>query len=175
VDEEVEGEVRLDAAIAVCALTRILAQLVMEGDQTRTKCRSAFHKERAPHMSLEDYLLRIRDYFECSEECYVLCLVYVDKMMKLHPDFILNSLCIHRLLLTCMVVAVKFQDDVYHANTYYAKVGGVGTASLNAMEADLVLRLDFRLAVSAEEYQQYLQLVCPPNQLEAEDLEPAEA
>lgn len=60
--------------------------------------------------------------------------MYIDRIVKLHPDFTICSLNIHRLgckgasspfrlrlLVTSVMLAVKFFDDVYCSNAYYAK------------------------------------------------------
>ena len=65
-----------------------------------------------------------------------------------------------------MVVAIKFYDDVYYDNGYYAKVGGVSTYELNCLEVDLLSLLTFDLHVYPEQFAQYFdQLVLKCAQL----------
>jgi len=114
-----------------------------------------FHAVRAPELSIHDYLVRIATFFQCSPECFVLCLVYIDRLVKLHPEFSICNLSIHRLLVTSVMLAAKFFDDVYYPNSYYAKVGGVKTQELNSLEAQFLVMLDWRLHVMPQEYEQY--------------------
>merc|ERR1719409_2507088 len=114
-----------------------------------------FHAIRAPQLSIHDYLMRIAKYFQCSSECFVLCLIYIDRIVKQHPEFTISNLNIHRLLVTSVMLAAKFFDDVYYSNAYYAKVGGVKTKEVNALESQFLQLIDWKLHVSPQEYDQY--------------------
>jgi len=114
-----------------------------------------FHCVRAPQLGVYDYLMRISKYFQCSNECFVMSLVYIDRIVKLHPEFTICSLNIHRLLVTSVMLAVKFYDDVYYSNAYYGKVGGVKTKEINTLEHQFLRLLDWNLHVSPQEYTQY--------------------
>merc|ERR1712066_1082081 len=104
--------------------------------------------------------MRISKYFQCSRECFVFCLVYIDRIVKLHPEFAICNLNIHRLLVTSVMLAAKFFDDVYYSNAYYAKVGGVKTREVNTLEMQFLILIDWRLNVTPEEYDQYRSHVC---------------
>ncbi|CAE7620323.1 CYCU4-1 [Symbiodinium natans] len=110
-----------------------------------------FHSVRPPQLPIRDYLFRIAKYFQCSRECFVLCLVYIDRIVKLHPDFTICSLNIHRLLVTSVMLAVKFFDDVYYSNAYYAKVGGVKTREVNILEGQFLQLIEWKLHVTPED------------------------
>ena len=49
-------------------------------------------------------------------------LVYVDKLIEI-KNLILTSLNVHRLLVTCVMVAAKFHDDLFYNNAYFSKLG----------------------------------------------------
>ena len=51
-----------------------------------------------------------------------------------------------------VMVASKFLDDFYCRNSFFAAAGGMTTAELNALEVRFCFLMDFRLAVSVEEY-----------------------
>ncbi len=116
---------------------------------------TVFHAVREPNVSIQDYLFRIARYFLCSPECFVMALVYVDRIMKRHSDFIVCKLNIHRLIVTSMMLSVKFFDDVYYSNAYYAKVGGVRASEMNVLEAHFLKLIDWHLFVSPEEFDLY--------------------
>ncbi len=82
---------------------------------------SKFHALRPPAIGIRDYLNRIAKYACCSGECFVLALVYIDRLIQSNPNFVVNSLNIHRLLITAIMLAAKFFDDQYYNNAYYAK------------------------------------------------------
>lgn len=95
-------------------------------------------------------------YSPCSVECFVLALVYVDRIMQANWRFLLTSLNVHRLLLTAVMTAVKYHDDCSYNNAYYAKVGGIPLGELNALEIELLFLLGFDLHVPAEVFDRYL-------------------
>ena len=49
------------------------------------------------------------------------------------------------------MVAAKYYDDKYYPNAYYAKVGGISTYELNALEHLFLEYIDFELYFKAEE------------------------
>lgn len=144
----------------VSALADVLTHLSALRPPTTGQRVTKFHSVRPPQLPIRDYLFRIAKYFQCSRECFVLCLVYIDRIVKLHPDFTICSLNIHRLLVTSVMLAVKFFDDVYYSNAYYAKVGGVKTREVNILEGQFLQLIEWRLHVTPEEFDQYRAHVC---------------
>jgi len=146
-------EVRTAGPSFVPALASVLQHMASLAGRPQRVTR--FHAIRAPQLSIGDYLARISTYFQCSNECFVLALIYIDRIVKLHPEFTISSLNIHRLLVTSVMLAAKFFDDVYYSNSYYAKVGGVRTPELNALEAQFLRLIEWKLHVFPQEYEQY--------------------
>ncbi|CAG9464284.1 unnamed protein product [Pedinophyceae sp. YPF-701] len=109
-----------------------------------------------PSLSLRDYLERILRYCQCSPASCVSAAVYIQRMAARDPHLVANSRTIHRLLLVGVIIATKFLDDRYFPNAYYAKVGGLTPAEVNELERDVLARLDFRVAVSAQDLQRCL-------------------
>ena len=72
-------------------------------------------------MQTRRYLDRILKYSSCSNECFVLGLIYMDRFIQ-RNDFALTALNVHRVAITSVMVAAKFFDDQYYNNAYYAKV-----------------------------------------------------
>jgi len=121
---------------------------------------SKFHALRPPAISIKDYLLRIAKYAACSGECFVLALVYIDRIIQSNPTFVVNSLNIHRLLITSVMLAAKFFDDQYFNNAYYAKVGGVPKGEMNSLEVEFLFMTNFTLFVPTDQYRQYYTELC---------------
>lgn len=119
--------------------------------------KSCFQSVRLPKVSLSSYASRIQKYFRCTEECFVLCLVYIDRIVKYNPHIEVTDLTCHRLLLTGTMVAAKFHDDEYASNEYYGKVGGIELAELNVLEAEFLKLLNWKLCVRTADYNWFLQ------------------
>ena len=75
------------------------------------KSLSGFHGVRAPSISIGKYLERLYKYSSCSPSCFVVGYVYIDRLLHKHPDSLVVSLNVHRLLVTTIVVASKMLDD----------------------------------------------------------------
>jgi len=129
--------------------------LLADSEEEVNEIRTSFHGSRPPAISISKYFKRLESYMKCSEECYVLALIYIDRITSRILDFKINSLCIHRLVLTGVAVAAKFSEDRYFKNSYYAKVGGISNKEFNMLEMSFLIYLDFKLFVSAEEYEKY--------------------
>jgi hypothetical protein len=131
--------------------------------------KSGFFSPRVPRISIENYLSRnIYKCFQCSDECYVLALVYINRITKMEPSITVCNLSMHRLLLFAVLVAAKFHDDLRYGNIYYAKVGGLPIAEVNKLELKFLQLIDWKTVVDAEEYQFYHALMCQasnPNSL----------
>ncbi len=136
-----------------CVLTHLVS--LKDSPLNEGEPLTVFHAVRVPSVSIHDYLFRIARYFLCSPECFVIALVYIDRIMKKQPDFTVCKLNIHRLIVTSMMLAVKFFDDVYYSNAYYAKVGGVKGPEMNVLELHFLRLIDWQLFVSPEEFDLY--------------------
>jgi len=145
----------------VAALGKVLARLVSssevsnQGESAASCVKSRFDAVSVPKVSLHDYLFRIEKHFQCSLECYVFALVYIDRILKLHPQYRVTPLNIHRLLVTSVMVAAKFQDDIYYGNDFYARVAGVTLKEINALEAHFLRLMAWHVNVSIHEYNGY--------------------
>lgn len=142
---------------AVCqVLAMVLERLVdassnfVQDDTQVTK----FHALRAPAIGICQYLERINKYASCSSECFVLALIYIDRLIQ-RNNFVLTELNVHRVVITAVLLAAKFFDDAYYNNAYYAKVGGVLVSEMNSLEVEFLFRINFSLRVVPEVYQKY--------------------
>ncbi|EMS47431.1 hypothetical protein TRIUR3_19932 [Triticum urartu] len=66
-----------------------------------------------------------------------------------------DSYSVHRLLITTVLAAVKFMDDVCYNNAYFAKVGGISLVEMNYLEVDFLFGVGFDLNVTPETFGHY--------------------
>lgn len=114
-----------------------------------------FHALRPPTIDIKYYLQRISKYSNCSEECFVLALIFIDRLIRANEKFLVTSLNVHRLIITAVMIAAKFFDDQYFNNAYYGKVGGVACREMNLLEIEFLFMLNFNLFVELSEYEVY--------------------
>jgi len=98
--------------------------------------------------------LSIHKYASCSKECFILALIYIDRLIQKN-NFLLTELNVHRVVITAVLLAAKFFDDAYYNNAYYAKVGGVLVSEMNALECEFLFKIDFSLRVVPEVFEKY--------------------
>eukprot|EP00298_Acanthocystis_sp_HF-20_P002237 c12681_g1_i1.p1 GENE.c12681_g1_i1~~c12681_g1_i1.p1 ORF type:complete len:185 (-),score=32.75 c12681_g1_i1:41-595(-) len=135
----------------------VLEQVVNRNDKipVQPEHMTIFHAYKPPAISAQDYLTRVNKYVNCSNECYVMALIYLDRLIQLNPNFMISSMNVHRLLITSIMLAAKFFDDVYYNNNFYARVGGVPLTELNALEIEFLFLVNFSLHIETDEYEKY--------------------
>lgn len=70
---------------------------------------------------------------------------YIDRLCALYPDFTINTLTVHRFLITAATVAAKGLSDSFWNNSTYARVGGVKVAELKLLELEFLDRVDWKI------------------------------
>ncbi|PNX92067.1 cyclin-u4-1-like protein [Trifolium pratense] len=73
---------------------------------------SVFQGLTRPNISIQNYLERIFKYANCSPSCFIVAYVYLDRFTQKQPYLPINSFNVHRLLITSVMVAAKFMDDM---------------------------------------------------------------
>lgn len=108
-----------------------------------------------PGQGVHAFLDHIMNCGLCSKECFIMSLVYGERILQKHPDFTISRNNVHRFVLISVLVGSKILDDFYCRNMYYAMAGGLCKADLNALELKLCDLLDFELNVQPEEFTLY--------------------
>jgi len=114
-----------------------------------------FHALRPPQIEIKVYLARIAKYSNCSEECFVLALIYIDRLIRSNGSFLVNSYNVHRMIITSVMIAAKFFDDQYYNNAFFGRVGGVSIKEINLLESEFLLMINFNLYVESDLYMIY--------------------
>eukprot|EP00760_Papus_ankaliazontas_P028726 PhM_4_TR388/c5_g1_i14/m.106729 len=109
-------------------------------------------------IAIGDYLRRFDKFAQCSDECYAVAAVLLDRWcaatgVQLHRSIV------HKLTLTALVVALKMYDDQQYPMDWYAQVGGVETPELMALERRFLRTIAWRVVVGHDEYVQYVAIM----------------
>jgi hypothetical protein len=138
-------------------LGTLLDKTIQRNDMLGRKSElSEFEAGKACPLTASSYLKRIMKYGGCSPCCVVVGLLYLQRLKQRMPTVCLTSGNMQRLLLTSVMVAAKFLDDLYYSNKHWAQIGGLNLQELNALEIKLLFQLSFVVGVTREEYQEYL-------------------
>lgn len=80
---------------------------------------------------------------------------YIDRLCLLYPAFTVNTLTVHRFLITAATVAAKGLSDSFWNNSTYARVGGIKIAELGLLELDFLYRVDWKIVPNPEALVEY--------------------
>ncbi|XP_009122338.1 cyclin-U4-2 [Brassica rapa] len=116
---------------------------------------SAFSALTKPSISIRSYMERIFKYANCSDSCYIVAYIYLDRFIQKQPFVPIDSFNVHRLIITSVLVSAKFMDDMCYNNAYYAKIGGITTEEMNLLELDFLFGIGFQLNVTLSTYNNY--------------------
>jgi hypothetical protein len=109
---------------------------------------------RNPSISIKDYLERLYKYTKMNSSTIILILIYIDRLCNINK-FKLTYYNIHKLILSSMVVAIKYNEDEYYPMKIYAKLGGISKAEMCFLEYYFVSLIKFNLFVTKELFDKY--------------------
>lgn len=92
-----------------------------------------------------DYLHRLAKHATLIPPLLLSMVYYIDRLCALYPDFTINTLTVHRFLITAATVAAKGLSDSFWNNSTYARVGGVRVAELKMLELEFLHRVDWKI------------------------------
>merc|ERR1712224_1136429 len=88
--------------------------------------------------------------------CFIAAGIYIEKLARRFPSLELTSYNVHRLIITSLVIAIKFFDDASYSNECYSKVTGVSCLELSMMEMECLQLLNFKTYVRASDIREYI-------------------
>ncbi|KAI3681508.1 hypothetical protein L6452_36307 [Arctium lappa] len=122
----------------------------MSGSKTRV-----FDCHETPDMTIQSYLERIFRYTRAGPSVYVVAYVYIDRFCQSRPEFRITGRNVHRLLITTIMVASKYVEDMNYRNSYFARVGGITTKEMNTLELDFLFLMNFKMHVNVSVFESY--------------------
>jgi hypothetical protein len=108
-----------------------------------------------PGISVIDYLQRLAKHATLTPPLLLSMVYYIDRLCSLYPAFTINTLTVHRFLITAATVAAKGLSDSFWNNATYARVGGIKIAELGLLELDFLYRVDWKIVPNPEILEDY--------------------
>lgn len=145
--------IKCEKSDLITIISRMLTSIVLINDSSTSldikylnnEYLTRFHSRSPPQISIYNYLLRLSHY-SSLENCVLIATVYyIDLLTQQYPSFALNSLTVHRFLLTATTIASKALCDSFCSNSHYAKVGGVNIIELNLLEVEFLKWVNYRV------------------------------
>lgn len=113
-----------------------------------------FMTKNIPSMSIKDYLLRLSQFTKMSESTIIIILIYIDRISNIN-NFRLTYKNIYKLILSAMVVAIKYNEDLFYSSAIYAKLGGLSVSELNYLEFQFLILIKFSLFIENDLFDKY--------------------
>jgi hypothetical protein len=113
-----------------------------------------FDSKEIPQISLKKYLSRILKYAKPQPSSIIISLILIDKICE-HSKINLNQKNIHKIFLTSIIIAIKYNEDEYFTNNYYSKVGGILEKELFHLEYTFLKILNFNVFIDETIYENY--------------------
>ncbi|CEI65243.1 hypothetical protein FVEN_g6325 [Fusarium venenatum] len=133
-------------------VAHMLSELITTNDAIRISNGglTRFHSRTPPGISVRDYLHRLARHATLTPPLLLAMVYYIDRLCAMYQEFTINTLTVHRFLITAATVAAKGLSDSFWNNTTYARVGGVRVAELKLLELEFLYRVDWKIVPNPE-------------------------
>ena len=139
-------------------VSEILTEISNQNSNVEYNPDDPFSTKSPSKVTLQYFFGRIKKYTKIEKSTLIIILIYADRMCTT-SGIILNPHNIHRIILGCLLLAIKYNEDLYFTNEQYAKVGGVSVQELNDLELYSIQLLNFNLFISEDIYEKYIQYI----------------
>ena len=120
----------------------------------KQQSKMAFSANSIPEISIKDYLIRIQTYSNIEKSTLIISLIYIDRICE-NSNLNLTYFNIHRILFTAVLMSIKYNEDNFYDNKFYAEIAGVKLKELNMIENNFTDMIDFKYYVDDETYEKY--------------------
>lgn len=108
-----------------------------------------------PYISIEGYLTRIQNYSNIEKSTLIISLIYIDRFCKI-SGVVLTYHNVHRILFISILLSIKYNEDQFYNNEYYAEIAGIKLKELNLLEYTFSNIIHFHFYIKDETYDKYV-------------------
>ena len=152
-----DNSLQLSISLAIEQLLSENRKQKYYASKIREQSKMIFSSNSIPEISILEYLNRIVNYTKIEDSTLITAIIYLDLVGQ--NEIYLTDYNIHTLLLICILIAIKMNEDSIYTNDYYAQVAGISLKKLNKIEHEFLNMNKFKLFVDKDlfdKYQQYL-------------------
>jgi len=108
--------------LVISVLASLIERTMARNERIVKNCTWALSKDirtrvfdchETPDLTIQSYLERVFRYTRAGPSVYVVAYVYIDRFCQANPGFRINSRNVHRLLITTIMVASKYVEDMW--------------------------------------------------------------
>ena len=117
----------------------------------KAQSKMIFTSKQLPTISLSDYLNRIINYTKVEHSTLIAAMIYLKRYCT-QTKTMLNEYNTHRLLVTSIIVSIKFNEDEKFNNLFYSVIAGTDLRQMNQLEEDFLDGLNFNMFIDERSY-----------------------
>ena len=159
--EDMNEEKNINNLELIKVISDILSTIIEENEKLPNikqillnQKKMCFNEKAIPDILIYDYLKRIQEYTFIERNTLILSLIYIDRLCTL-GQITLTYYNIHRILFGAILISIKYNEDTFYGNKYYAEIAGVKINELNSIEYNFILLCNYDLFVSDEIFKHY--------------------
>ena len=157
-DEENENNVKdekkqIDNLDIICSIHNSLSSVLEQNKKLKNykeiiikQNNMCFSSNSIPKITLYEYLVRIQKYTLIEKNTLILSVIYIDRFCQL-GKITLTYYNIHRILFASILIAIKYNEDEFYDNKYYAEIAGIKANELKVIEYNFFCICNFNLYV----------------------------
>ena len=120
----------------------------------KNQSKMVFSATTIPSITIKEYLIRIQTYSHIEKSTMILSLIYIDRLCEI-ADITLTFYNIHRILFAAVLMAIKYNEDNFYDNNFYAEIAGVKSKELKMIEYTFLDMVDFKMFIDDETFEKY--------------------
>ena len=159
--EDMNEEKNINNLELIKVISDILSAIIKENEKLPNikqiilkQKKMCFSEKTIPNILIYDYLKRIQEYTFIERNTLILSLIYIDRLCTL-GQITLTHYNVHRILFGAILISIKYNEDTFYGNNYYAEIAGVKLNELNSIEYNFILLCNYQMFVSDETFKQY--------------------
>lgn len=167
-------EVNMDKKI-IERISRLLSEMCEESKKkkknknVKNEYIKPFLSKIIPTISIQDYIGRFRKYTKISPSTFVIMLIYIGRFSNI-CKINLSFYNIHKLILSAIIVAIKYNEDENLSFEVYSKIGGVNNAELVNLEYKFISYINYNLFITDEIFDKFNNYISSPESDDEDDI-----
>ena len=104
--------------------------------------------------SLRNFIIKLAKYVKIHDSTMILALIYIDRMCKSNKITIIYN-NIFQLVLTSLLIAIKYNEEKNFSFKYFASLGGITASELKILEKKFLYLINYNLYVDQKLFEKY--------------------
>lgn len=129
--------------------------LVNYQEKLKSQKNFIFNSKVKPCLPLREYLFRLQQLTQASDNIFISSLIYVDRFIEKN-DLVLTEKNVYRILFLSVIISIKYNEDIkINSFKYLAKIGGISLKELKKLEYYYLKLIDYELFVEKKQFEKY--------------------